>query len=218
MIVPYLSGRSTTGMISAAAPARPPPAGADERARRTTAVAVAPHGARRAEYRQSGTHRPGHRRRRAGSARPWSTAVAKAGGRPYVLDRQPPADGVPWIECDLADTRAAEAATRQLAEQAGGLDGVVTAAGMDVPGRLADVPGETWDRIVAMNLLGHRRGGPRRAAAPGGARGAASSPSPPRWGQGGQRRHRVLRGEVRGGRLHPGACRRAGRVGRRSRC
>ena len=82
------------------------------------------------------------------------TAVAKAGGRPYVLDRQPPAAGVPWLECDLADSRAAEAATRQLAEQAGGLDGVVTAAGMDVPGKLADVPGETWDRIVAINLLG----------------------------------------------------------------
>ncbi|MGK5677459.1 SDR family NAD(P)-dependent oxidoreductase, partial [Micromonospora sp. URMC 106] len=31
---------------------------------------------------------------------------------------------------------------------------VVTAAGVDVPGRLADVPGETWDRIVAVNLLG----------------------------------------------------------------
>ncbi|MFG3709281.1 SDR family NAD(P)-dependent oxidoreductase, partial [Micromonospora sp. NPDC047670] len=30
------------------------------------------------------------------------TAVAKAGGRPVVLDRQPPADGVPWLECDLA--------------------------------------------------------------------------------------------------------------------
>ncbi|MFC4016510.1 SDR family oxidoreductase [Micromonospora sp. GCM10011542] len=81
------------------------------------------------------------------------TAVTKAGGRPYVLDRQAPAEGVPWLECDLADTRAAEAATRQLAEQAGGLDGVVTAAGMDVPGRLADVPGETWDRIVAVDLL-----------------------------------------------------------------
>ncbi|MEV4203175.1 SDR family oxidoreductase [Micromonospora globbae] len=81
------------------------------------------------------------------------TAVAKAGGRPYVLDRREPADGVPWVECDLADTRAAEEATRRLAAQAGGLDGVVTAAGMDVPGRLADVPGETWDRIVAVDLL-----------------------------------------------------------------
>ncbi|WP_435125637.1 SDR family oxidoreductase [Micromonospora tulbaghiae] len=81
-------------------------------------------------------------------------AVAKAGGRPYVLDHRAPADGVPWVECDLADTRAAEAATRRIAEQAGELAGVVTAAGMDVPGRLGDVDGAVWDRIVAINLLG----------------------------------------------------------------
>jgi NAD(P)-dependent dehydrogenase (short-subunit alcohol dehydrogenase family) len=81
-------------------------------------------------------------------------AVAKAGGRPFVIDRQPPADGVDWIECDLADTRAAEAATRELIARAGGsIDGVVTAAGMDVPGALADIPAETWERIVTIDLF-----------------------------------------------------------------
>lgn len=80
-------------------------------------------------------------------------AVTKAGGRAYVLDRQPPLDGVPWIECDLTDTRAAEQATKTLAERAGGLHGVVTAAGIDVPGRLAEVPAETWERVVAVDLL-----------------------------------------------------------------
>jgi NAD(P)-dependent dehydrogenase (short-subunit alcohol dehydrogenase family) len=80
-------------------------------------------------------------------------AVAKAGGRPYVLDRQPPAEGVPWLLCDLADTRAAEAATRELAKQAGGLDGVVTAAGVDVPGRLADVSAADWERVITVDLL-----------------------------------------------------------------
>ncbi len=81
-------------------------------------------------------------------------AVVKAGGRPIVIDRQPPAAGIAWVECDLADTRAAEAATRRAIADAGGsLDGVVTAAGMDVPGALADIPGETWDRIVAIDLL-----------------------------------------------------------------
>src|SRR3954470_12608815 len=81
-------------------------------------------------------------------------AVTKGAGRPIVIDRQPPADGVPWVECDLADTRAAEAATRRAVELAGGsIDGVVTAAGMDVPGALADVPGEIWDRIVTIDLL-----------------------------------------------------------------
>jgi NAD(P)-dependent dehydrogenase (short-subunit alcohol dehydrogenase family) len=80
-------------------------------------------------------------------------AVAKAGGRPYVLDRQPPAADVPWLACDLADTRAAEDATRRIVEQAGGLHGVVTAAGMDIPGALADVPGDVWERIVTVDLF-----------------------------------------------------------------
>ncbi|MBO4163845.1 SDR family oxidoreductase [Micromonospora antibiotica] len=80
-------------------------------------------------------------------------AVAGSGGRPLVLDRRRPGDGVPWVECDLADTRAAEEATRELAERVGGLDAVVTAAGMDVPGRLADVPRDTWERIVVVDLL-----------------------------------------------------------------
>ncbi|MEU1602740.1 SDR family oxidoreductase [Micromonospora matsumotoense] len=80
-------------------------------------------------------------------------AVAGSGGRPLVLDRHRPGDGVPWVECDLADTRAAEEATRELAERSGGLDAVVTAAGMDVPGRLSDVPRDTWERIVVVDLL-----------------------------------------------------------------
>jgi NAD(P)-dependent dehydrogenase (short-subunit alcohol dehydrogenase family) len=80
-------------------------------------------------------------------------AVGKAGGTAYVIDRQPPADGVAWVECDLADTRAAETATRAVIARAGGLDGVVTAAGMDVPGALADIPAETWERIVTVDLF-----------------------------------------------------------------
>jgi NAD(P)-dependent dehydrogenase (short-subunit alcohol dehydrogenase family) len=81
------------------------------------------------------------------------TAAAKEGWRPYVLDRRPPAEGVPWTECDLADTRAAEEATRAAAASLGGLDAVVAAAGMDVPGRLADVPADTWERVIAVDLL-----------------------------------------------------------------
>src|SRR5205085_702113 len=66
-------------------------------------------------------------------------AVRTAGGSPYVLDLKPPADpDVPYLPVDLSDTRAAERATAELAEQAqqrdGGLRGVVTAAGMDIPG------------------------------------------------------------------------------------
>jgi NAD(P)-dependent dehydrogenase (short-subunit alcohol dehydrogenase family) len=43
---------------------------------------------------------------------------------------------------------------RLLAEENGGIDAVVTAAGIDHPGRLADVPGESWDHVVAVDLLG----------------------------------------------------------------
>jgi NAD(P)-dependent dehydrogenase (short-subunit alcohol dehydrogenase family) len=82
-------------------------------------------------------------------------AVQEAGGSPYVLDLKPPAADVPYVTVDLSDTRAAEAATRQLAEQAGGeMTGVVTAAGVDVPGRIEDIDGADWDRVVAVDLLG----------------------------------------------------------------
>jgi NAD(P)-dependent dehydrogenase (short-subunit alcohol dehydrogenase family) len=80
-------------------------------------------------------------------------AVAKAGGEPYVLDLREPPNGVPHAIVDLADTRAAERAARELVDRAGGLDAVVTAAGVDRPGRLGDVPGADWERVVAVDLL-----------------------------------------------------------------
>jgi NAD(P)-dependent dehydrogenase (short-subunit alcohol dehydrogenase family) len=80
--------------------------------------------------------------------------VADAGGRPLVLDRRAPQRGVPHLLVDLADGRAAEQAVGRLAEEAGGLDGVVTAAGIDSCGRLAEVPAADWERVIAVNLLG----------------------------------------------------------------
>ncbi len=81
-------------------------------------------------------------------------AVAKNGGRPYVLDLKPPSRAdVPHVTCDLADTAAAAEATDRIAREAGGLDGVVTAAGVDVPGKLGDVPAAEWERVVAVDLL-----------------------------------------------------------------
>jgi NAD(P)-dependent dehydrogenase (short-subunit alcohol dehydrogenase family) len=80
-------------------------------------------------------------------------AVGRAGGKPYVLDLKPPPDGVPAVAVDLSDTRAAEAAAAELVEHAGGVDAVVTAAGIDTPGRLADVSAEDWERVVQVDLL-----------------------------------------------------------------
>ncbi len=81
-------------------------------------------------------------------------AVFAAGGTPVVLDI---ADGPEWCETervDLADPRAAEAAVARVAERHGGIRGVVTAAGIDACGDLADVPGEAWERVIAVNLIG----------------------------------------------------------------
>jgi NAD(P)-dependent dehydrogenase (short-subunit alcohol dehydrogenase family) len=81
-------------------------------------------------------------------------AVADAGGRPVILDRVQPELDVEHQIVDLSDTRAAEAAVREVSERVGGLDAVVTCAGTDACGRLDDVPGEDWDRVVMVNLLG----------------------------------------------------------------
>jgi len=83
-----------------------------------------------------------------------AAAVEAAGGTPVVLDVNPPPNGYAFERVDLSDTRAAEAVVDRVAEADGGLCGVVTAAGTDACGRLDDVPGETWERVVAVNLLG----------------------------------------------------------------
>ena len=81
-------------------------------------------------------------------------AVAERGGTPLVLDRKAPADPVKYQLVDLADGRAAERAVRELADSAGGLDGVFTAAGIDSCGKLDSVPAADWERVVQVNLLG----------------------------------------------------------------
>jgi NAD(P)-dependent dehydrogenase (short-subunit alcohol dehydrogenase family) len=80
--------------------------------------------------------------------------VADDGGRPLVIDRHPPKDDVEHAQTDLADRESAERAVRTLATDAGGLDAVVTAAGIDACGKLADTPAEDWDRVIQVNLLG----------------------------------------------------------------
>jgi NAD(P)-dependent dehydrogenase (short-subunit alcohol dehydrogenase family) len=71
-----------------------------------------------------------------------------------VLDRLDPPEPWHFALADLADPRAAEAAVTAAIERAGGLDAVVTAAGIDACGGLADVPADDWDRVVSVNLIG----------------------------------------------------------------
>ncbi|MFD0658969.1 SDR family NAD(P)-dependent oxidoreductase [Thermocatellispora tengchongensis] len=85
-------------------------------------------------------------------------AVAKAGGRPLVIDVKAPdaarLGAVDHVLADLADREEAERAVRELAQRAGGLDGVVTAAGIDACGPLSEVEPERWDRVIKVNLIG----------------------------------------------------------------
>src|SRR5215217_6343670 len=83
-----------------------------------------------------------------------AAAVEAEGGTPVVLDRQPPPNGFAFREQDLADARGTEAAVKAIAEEHGGLDAVVTAAGTDACGDLGDIDGADWDRVVMVNLLG----------------------------------------------------------------
>lgn len=81
-------------------------------------------------------------------------ALCEAGDAPFVLDLQP-APGVDHIRVDLADTGATADAVRAAASRRGGrLDAVVTAAGIDACGPLAEVAVEEWERVVRVNLLG----------------------------------------------------------------
>jgi NAD(P)-dependent dehydrogenase (short-subunit alcohol dehydrogenase family) len=80
-------------------------------------------------------------------------AVLAAGGRPVVLDRASSSAEVDQEIVDLADRAAAEEAVRTVSERVGGIDAVVTCAGIDSCGRLEDVPADEWDRVVMVNLV-----------------------------------------------------------------
>ncbi|WP_066520204.1 SDR family oxidoreductase [Curtobacterium ammoniigenes] len=85
-----------------------------------------------------------------------AAAVAEAGGTPIVLDLN--VDRVPsgWDRAavDVTDTAATDAAVRDAAERHGGLDAVVTAAGIDTPAPIDGIAAEAWERIVRVNLIG----------------------------------------------------------------
>jgi NAD(P)-dependent dehydrogenase (short-subunit alcohol dehydrogenase family) len=85
-------------------------------------------------------------------------AVAKRGGTPVILDRQAPVDGAGatghFVQVDLSDAAAAQAAVGRAADLAGPVSAVVAAAGTDACGRLDEVSFDDWTRVIAVNLVG----------------------------------------------------------------
>lgn len=97
----------------------------------------------------------------SGLGRAVAGAVIAAGGQPLLLDRvdcrdvlDPDLAAAPSVVADLADPRAAERAVADLIARAGGIDGVVTAAGTDRCGRIEDIAAHEWDHVVQVNLVG----------------------------------------------------------------
>jgi len=82
-------------------------------------------------------------------------AVTAAGGTPAIIDRDTASlENVISRHADVSDRPEVEAAVAEIVEELGGLDGVVTAAGIDRCGRLEDVDATEWERVIGVNLLG----------------------------------------------------------------
>lgn len=81
-------------------------------------------------------------------------AVAAAGGTPIALDLNVDAISAESRQVDVSDTAAVTNAVGAVAESHGGIDAVVTAAGVDSCGRLDEVPAADWERVIKVNLLG----------------------------------------------------------------
>lgn len=70
-----------------------------------------------------------------------ASVVAGSGGRSWA------------IECDVADAAAVEAMAGRLAETGPGVDVLINNAGNSPPSRrVADIPVEEWDDVIAVNL------------------------------------------------------------------
>jgi NAD(P)-dependent dehydrogenase (short-subunit alcohol dehydrogenase family) len=80
-------------------------------------------------------------------------AVARRGGKPVALDRVAATD-VDFELVDLIDADATAQAVHRVVERLGGLDAVVTCAGIDACGRLDRVSTAAWEQVVTVNLFG----------------------------------------------------------------
>jgi len=95
----------------------------------------------------------------AGLGRALATILAKQGVEVIATSRHPervePLPGVTFVSLDLGDPQAPAAWVKQMREAGHGLpDVLVNNAGSGVFGRLGSIPGEAWDRQLAVLLGG----------------------------------------------------------------
>jgi NAD(P)-dependent dehydrogenase (short-subunit alcohol dehydrogenase family) len=89
-----------------------------------------------------------------GSSGLGAAVVRRLGECAVCLDIRDPCGDVDGEIVDLADGAAVEDVVDRVAKRRGGIDGVVTAAGVDACGSLVDVARDAWERVIAVNLLG----------------------------------------------------------------
>jgi NADP-dependent 3-hydroxy acid dehydrogenase YdfG len=83
------------------------------------------------------------------------SAAGEAGYRPLVIDLRAPGPNASDHEiADVSDARSVATAIERLTRRRGGLAAVVTCAGIDRPGPLAQADWEDWQRVIGVNLLG----------------------------------------------------------------
>lgn len=97
----------------------------------------------------------------SGMGRAIAELFASEGAALGLLDRN--GDGVAAVAgalnahsstCDVADRAGTDEIVRRAGEALGGLDGIVNAAGILEIAKFGELPGDSWDRMIAVNMTG----------------------------------------------------------------
>ncbi|MDX2971805.1 SDR family NAD(P)-dependent oxidoreductase [Kribbella solani] len=83
-----------------------------------------------------------------------ATAVNAVGGTAVVFDVTPPAAGIEYVEVDVADRTAVEAAVQGVLEQYGRIDGLVAGAAVQPRSSVLEMDAAEWTRTLQVNLDG----------------------------------------------------------------
>lgn len=81
-------------------------------------------------------------------------AVNAAGGTAVVFDVTPPAGKVEYVEVDVADRSAVQAAVAGVLEQYGRIDGLVAGAAVQPRSTVLEMDAAEWTRTLQVNLDG----------------------------------------------------------------
>ena len=94
----------------------------------------------------------------SGGASGLGAAIARCvlahGGTPAIIDVHKLPDDILHEIADVSDHQAVGGAVQRIADHLGGLDAVITAAGIDRCGPLEAVDADQWNKVIAVNLIG----------------------------------------------------------------